>query len=955
MRHLWAVIVVLVAGCGKGPAVETTDGEPPMNVDIVDPAAIPEAPVRAAEEALMDFVTEGDFAVDLVAAEPLVVDPVAMSFDENGAMWVVEMRDYMWTADGDKSGTPAGRIVVLRDMDGDGSYETSSVFMDKLFLPRAVAVYQGGILVAVPPALHFVERIGDGYTAGSTTVVDSSYAVGGNPEHQPNGLMLGMDNWIYNAKSDKRYRLRNGVWEVEKTEYRGQWGISQDDWGRLFYNHNSTVLQVDDMLPNAIQRNPHRDTGNRRVYGEARVPTRVWPRRVTPGVNRGYRPGTLDSTGRLQNVTAAAGPVIYRGDQFPEAYRGNAFVQEAAGNLIKRVVLREENGQIYGRSAPEEGTEFLTATDERFRPVNGYTAPDGSLFILDMYRGIIQHSTYLTDYLRRQVDMRGLDLPRGLGRIYRVRWQGAPLGPMPNLSDAGNEDLVRHLTHANGWWRDTAQRLLIERNATDMQTALEALVVGAEDPRVRIHALWTLEGLNLVAPYTLRKAAEATHPKVRMAAARVAGAVGGQVALEVLRVMSQERDPLVARYVAGALGQLAADPWLRDTAWQTQKELADRHPGDAWIADAIIGGLEDQEQAFLDLTGGGVLSAALEHAAGMALVQDLEDIRLLPASFEASFERGRSIYGTYCASCHGQDGQGLTSTAPPLLRSQWVLQDEKRLIRLVLDGIQGPMEVDGITYSVPDVAAYMPGIRSMNYSDQDIADVLTFVRNAWTNQSGGVTVQQVSEVRSEAVYRPWTADRLRDSEVDWLPLFNGEDLSGWTRLGGSADYEVRNGVITGISVAGTPNTFLTTDRTWDNFILELDVRVDSLLNSGVQIRSNSLPDYQNGRVHGYQVEIDPSDRAWSGGIYDEGRRGWLASLQGRPVAQRAFRQGQWNHYRIEARGDHIRTWVNGVLAADLIDSMTAEGFIGLQVHSISDPDLAGRTVEWRNIRIREIE
>ena len=420
MRHLWILFFVLCAGCREEADVVIMDGDVQVNVDIVDPATIPEAPVRAAAEAITDFVVEEGFSVEVVATEPDVVDPVALSFDEDGAMWVVEMRDYMWTTDGDKSGTPAGRIVVLRDTDGDGSYDASSVFMDNLFLPRAVAVYGDGILVAVPPALYFVERTGDGYTAGETTVVDSSYAVGGNPEHQPNGLMLGLDNWIYNAKSDVRYRLRDGVWEKERTEYRGQWGISQDDWGRLFYNHNSTVLQVDDMTPGAVQRNPHRDIGNRRIYGEARVPTRVWPRRVTPGVNRGYRPGTLDSTGKLINVTAAAGPVIYRGDQFPEAYRGNAFVQEAAGNLIKRVVLYEQEGQLRGRSAPEEGTEFLTATDERFRPVNGYTAPDGSLFVLDMYRGVIQHSTYLTEYLQRQIAMRDLDRPLGLGGPVRA-------------------------------------------------------------------------------------------------------------------------------------------------------------------------------------------------------------------------------------------------------------------------------------------------------------------------------------------------------------------------------------------------------------------------------------------------------------------------------------------------------------------------------------------------------
>ena len=948
--------LLLMLGCQMStPDQESTDSDAPMNVDIVDPADIPEAPVRAATEALSDFQVEDGFSVEIVATEPDVVDPVALSFDEDGAMWVVEMRDYMWTTEGDKSGTPAGRVVVLRDQDGDGDYETSTVFMDELYLPRAVAVYDGGILLAVPPMLYHVERTGDGYEAGDMTVVDSTYAVGGNPEHQPNGLLVGIDNWIYNAKSDMRYRLRDGVWEKEQTEYRGQWGIAQDDWGRLFYNHNSTVLQVDDMAPSAIERNPHRDTGNRRIYGEARAGTRVWPRRVTPGVNRGYRPGTLDSTGRLVDVTSAAGPVVYRGDQFPEAYRGNAFVQETAANLVKRVVLSEEDGRIRAEHAPAPGREFLTATDERFRPVNGYTAPDGSLFILDMYRGVIQHSTYLTEYLQRQIDMRDLDEPLGLGRIYRVRWSDAPLGDMPRLSQATNEELVMRLMHENGWWRDTAQRLLIERNATEMQTTLEVWATSADDPRVRVHALWTLEGLGLVSPYTLREASEARYPHVRAAAARVAASVGGQVGLEVLRGMTGEPDPVVARYVAGALGKLAEDPWLRDAAWITQAELADRHPQDDWIADAIIGSLEDEEQAFVDLTGGGVLQASLEHAAGMALVQELDDVRLLPAAFESSFERGRGIYDAYCSTCHGQDGAGLSSTAPPLLRSQWVLQDEERLTRLVLDGLQGPIEVNGTTYASPDIVENMPGIRQLDYSDQDVADVLTFVRNAWTNQSGGVTAEQVAAVRAEGQHAPWTAASLSASESDWTPLFNGEDLDGWTQLGGNARYEVRDGIIVGTTVPNTPNSFLTTDEYYADFILELEFRVDSLLNSGIQIRSNSLPEYNNGRVHGYQVEIDPSDRAWSGGVYDESRRGWLFPLTGRPAAQQAFRQNEWNHYRIEARGDHIRTWVNGVLAADLIDSMTAEGFIGLQVHSIGSPDLSGKTVEWRNIRIRELD
>lgn len=187
---------------------------------------------------------------------------------------------------------------------------------------------------------------------------------------------------------------------------------------------------------------------------------------------------------------------------------------------------------------------------------------------------------------------------------------------------------------------------------------------------------------------------------------------------------------------------------------------------------------------------------------------------------------------------------------------------------------------------------------------------------------------------------------------DWTDLFNGENLDGWVQRGGVAKYTIEEGAIVGTSVKGTPNSFLCTDRNYGNFELELEFMVDPKLNSGVQIRSNSLPDYKNGQVHGYQVEIDPSDRAWTGGIYDEGRRGWLNNLEQNEEARGAFKQNEWNHFRIVAQGDSIKTWINGVAAADLTDDMTAEGFIALQVHGTNEEQ--PMTVRWRNIRLREL-
>lgn len=187
---------------------------------------------------------------------------------------------------------------------------------------------------------------------------------------------------------------------------------------------------------------------------------------------------------------------------------------------------------------------------------------------------------------------------------------------------------------------------------------------------------------------------------------------------------------------------------------------------------------------------------------------------------------------------------------------------------------------------------------------------------------------------------------------NWQLLFNGKDLSGWKQLNGKAVYTVENGEIVGTTVPNEPNSFLATEKDYGDFILELELKVDPAMNSGIQFRSQSLPGYKNGRVHGYQMEIDPSSRQWSGGIYDEARRGWLYPLELNEAGKKAFKNGEWNKYRIECIGNSIRTWVNGIPTAHLIDSETPKGFIALQVHSIKNSEEAGRKIHWRNIRIQ---
>lgn len=189
------------------------------------------------------------------------------------------------------------------------------------------------------------------------------------------------------------------------------------------------------------------------------------------------------------------------------------------------------------------------------------------------------------------------------------------------------------------------------------------------------------------------------------------------------------------------------------------------------------------------------------------------------------------------------------------------------------------------------------------------------------------------------------------SQEKWETLFNGKNLKGWKKLNGTAEYTVKDGIITGVSKMNTPNTFLATEKLYGDFILELEFKVQDNLNSGIQFRSNSMKEYQNGRVHGYQFEIDPSPRAWSGGIYDEGRRGWLYTMERNPKAKVAFKAGEWNKVRIEAIGTSIRTWLNNVPCSNLLDEVTATGFIALQVHSIGNVADQGKTIQWKNIRI----
>jgi glucose/arabinose dehydrogenase/mono/diheme cytochrome c family protein len=569
---------------------------------------IPPAPVLKPEEALKTFRLQPGFRIELVASEPLVEEPVAMDIDPDGRLWVVEMRSYMPDVDGKGEIEPINRIVVLEDTNKDGKMDKSTVYMDGLHLPRLVKVLKDGVLVAEPPYLWFTrDTNGDGKADEKVMVTDDYSVRETNPEGGGNAILWGMDNWLVSSSYGRRFRLKDGKWISSPVVSRGQWGQSMDDFGRTFTNSNSDYLRSDLVPLHYHARNPNLNLTNARqenrdsgVNHLVDANQELWPIRVTAGVNRGYWEGQLRKNGTLKEFTAACGPVIYRGDNFPAEFYGNYFSTEPSAHVVRRSILTEQDGIVTGRNAyAEQQQEFVGSTDERFRPVNLYTAPDGTLYVVDLYRGILQHRQFMTSYLRKQIIERGLDKGLRLGRIYRIVHESKPPGPAPSLSKATPTQLVEQLTNPNGWWRDTARRLLVERGDKAVAPALrkQALSPTASVP-MRLQALWILEGLDSLDPEMLSNVMDDQAPKLRAAAVRLSEPMlkGGNRAL-VEKVAAKVRDSSreVRWQVAFSLGEAPAAN--RDAALAALLAADANTP---FVVPAVISSLAGSEMSFLE-------------------------------------------------------------------------------------------------------------------------------------------------------------------------------------------------------------------------------------------------------------------------------------------------------------------------------------------------------------------
>ncbi len=708
--------------------------EPPASSAEAAPTPPPVIRALSPADSIAEMQLPRGYRLEPVLSEPDIAEPVMIAFDGNGRMYVAEMRTYMQDADAKGEQTPFSRISVHEDTDGDGVYDKHTVFADKLLLPRILLPLDDRVIIGETNSddlYIYRDTNGDG-VADEKTLWFKGGPRGGNMEHQPNGLVWALDNGIYSTYYD--YRLRFGPkGEAIKEPIPvngGQWGLTQDDWGKVWF-----VNAGNETGPVHFQQHI--------IYGQFTAPGEqigeyktVWPIARYPDVQGG--PGELRPDNTLNHFTATSGQAIFRGDRLPADLRGDLLFAEPVGRLIRRSKITVEDGitRVANPYEKEHG-EFIRSTDPLFRPVNMTTAPDGTLYIVDMYRGIIQQGewTQKGSYLRGQIDALKMDQLIGRGRIYRLRYEGFERGPQPHMLDEKPAQWVKHLSNPNGWWRDTAQKLLVLRRDLSVVPALEKLATGeSADPRPRLHALWTLDGLGALDDTLILRALKSGDAQVRMAGLRLADA----------RLVEQPaaHAPLGVA-MRSALGD--ADPRVTIQAMLSVRRAA--------LSDA---------KTVIQATAAKSASAGV-YAINEQLWTNNEDpqlIRLLGVNGLKSYRSGATLYNSVCFACHGSDGHGAPAPggaghtiAPPLADSRRILGDERAAIAIVLHGLQG--NVDGTDYGAPMVP--------MNsYSDAELANVLTYIRNSFGNRAPAVQPSAVATRRAADAGRSgyWTLEEL---------------------------------------------------------------------------------------------------------------------------------------------------------------------------------------------------
>ncbi|MEY2410254.1 MAG: hypothetical protein QOF48_2924 [Verrucomicrobiota bacterium] len=626
------------------------------------------------EQALASMRPRPGFKVELVAAEPLVQDPIAFEWGADGRLWVVEMGDYplgrvdrsatnpparsphgeeILSPPGGGRYVPGGQIRVLEDTDGDGRYDKATVFLDGLNFPTGVMPWRNGVIVSAAPEIFYAEDTNGDGKADKRTVLFSGF-VEGNQQHRVNGFDYGLDNWVYAANGESGgtigsallpnnatvslrghdCRFRPDTGEFQTVAGTTQYGRHRDDWGNWFGNNNPVWLWHYFLPEEYLARNPQLAVKTtKQLLANYPDSTRLHPASRTRQ--------RFNDHHQLGHVTSGNSAMPYRDELFGPDYASSVFISDPVHNLVHREVLESGGVTFTSHRADEEtNREFLASTDLWFRPTMLKTGPDGALYIADMYRLVIEHPEWIPRSMQHRLDLRaGSDK----GRIYRVLPEGAALRKIPNLSKLDVAGLVSSLESPNGWQRDTAQRLLVHSADPAAADSLRRLSVASKNPKVRLQAICTLEGLGALSFQDVKLAANDLHPSVREQAARLAQ--------PFLNELSQ---PSPAQDGPSELSRLANDPDMRvryqtaftlgastlksDVAGALLARLALKDFQTPALQTAIMSSapahLESVLRAlFSGRTTGEVPPALIEHLMGLATAQD--NRRAILAAFEA--------------------------------------------------------------------------------------------------------------------------------------------------------------------------------------------------------------------------------------------------------------------------------------------------------------------------------
>ena len=701
-----------------------------------DKHPVPDLSMRSPQEELAATQLQPGYHLELVASDPDLISPVLCTWDGDGRMYVAEMRSYMLDINGSDEHQSNSRVSRWEDTKANGTYDKHTIFADKLMLPRMVLPLDDRILIRetdTKDIYSYRDTKGNG-VADEKQPIYIGGPRGGNLEHQPSGLLWDIDNWVYQTAENERFRYKDGKFVMGKLPMSsGQWGIAMDDTGRLIFAEAGAERPAHDFqVP--LQYGP--------ISFKNEVPTEftaVYPLLRLTDVQGG--PQRLWPDGGLNHFTGCAGPSIYRGDALPKDLYGDYILPEPVGRLIRRAKVLHQGGETSFANAYSK-QEWIASLDPNFRPVWTATGPDGCLYICDMYHGIIQESAWTKEgsYLRPQIQKYGLDKHINGGRIWRVVYDGmTPRHEKPHMLEETPAQLVAHLSDPNGWWRDTAQKLIVVRGDKSVVPALKQLATSSENPVARLHALWTLDGLESADEALLIDKLKDSDARVRAAAIRIG-------------------EPLIAKNDAAFMAALS--PMVSDSDPDVAEQiclsvLSTRNPQAEGLAAAAAKANEKNPAV-------GQLVRQMNDLSSGAFAerQRIAEMKRKDPQMAALFVKGREYYPQVCIACHGPDGLGTPAPehngltlAPPLKGSQRLQGDKEVVVRIVIHGLVGPN--NGKIY--PGEMAGFPWA-----DDQLLSAILTYARNEWGNKAPIISAAEVAKVRKDSEHqaKPYTTTEL---------------------------------------------------------------------------------------------------------------------------------------------------------------------------------------------------